>query len=288
VTFVVPAGAIASYTGAVASGTPPMGSVADHPLVLPGVVTSELQFINGGPAAGTVLLSGIDGNAVSVGFTVVASALPRLGDNAAVVDLNLLGRSQVDPMSPYATDEVWLGPAAPPDALARLRRAGLHVDRVQRESVAFAQLERGGPALADDFLLVATVIALLAAAASTLAALGANTRDRATELTALEVGGVPKRVLARSLALESVVLATTALFGAGAGVLAAVMAIPALPELGRPASIPLRYALPGGSVAAVSAAVIFLIAVACAAVAAVLIRRMSPLLLRTAPNDSTG
>ncbi len=287
-TLVIPASAIAVYTGAVGFGTPPMASVADHPQVLPGAVTSELRSINGGAAVGNVLISGLDGNAVSVGFAVTASALPRVGGDAAMVDLDLLSRSQVDPTSPYAADEVWLAPAAPSDAIARLRRAGLHVDGVQRESAVFAQLQRGGPALADDFLLIATVVALFAAAASTLAALGANTRDRAAELTALEVGGVPRRVLARSLALESVALAITALFGAGAGVLAAVIAIPALPELGGPAAIPLQYGLPGGTLAAVSAAVIAVITLAGAAVALLLIARMSPVLLRTAPNDSAG
>jgi putative ABC transport system permease protein len=273
---------------AVGFGTLPMASVADHPQVLPGAVTSELQSISGGAAAGNVLSSGLDGNAVNVGFTVTASALPRVGGDAAMVDLKLLSRFQVNPTSPYAADEVWLGPRTPSDAIARLERVGLHVDRVQRESAVFQQLERSGPALADDFLLVATAVALLAAAASTLAALGANTRERATELTALEVGGVPRPVLARSLALESAALAITALFGAGAGVLAAAMAIPALPELGGPASIPLQYRLPGGAVVAVSAAVIAVIALAGTAVSVILIERMSPTLLRSAPNDSPG
>ncbi len=152
----------------------------------------------------------------------------------------------------------------------------------------FSELERSGPALADDFLVVATIAALLAAAASTLGALGATARQRATELTALEVGGVRRRVLARALALESVVLAVTALFGAGAGVLAAVMALPSLPELATPSAIPLHYGLPGGLVLAVSAAVVLVVLVASGAVGAALIQRMSPVLLRSAPNDASS
>jgi putative ABC transport system permease protein len=284
-TFVVPAAAIANYTGAVGFATAPMVSPADHPTVLPAAVTTEIQEING--VAG-VRIAGLDGNTFTVDSAVIATALPRVGGDAAMVDLDLLSRSQVDPTVPETADQVWLGPAAPSDAIARLQDAGLRIDRIETAAAVLHQLDQSAPALADDFLLVATIVALLAAAASTLGALGANTRQRATELTALELTGVPRTVLARSLALESTVLALTALFGAAGGVLAAIIAIPSLPELGVPASIPLQYGLPGGLVVAVSAAVVAVILLATAAVATVLVHRMSPILLRMAPNDSAG
>ena len=284
-TLVVPAGATANYIGADGYATAPMFSPADRPAVLPAALTTELQSING---IGGVQIAGLDGNTFTVGSTVTASALPRVGANAAMVDLDLLSRAQVDPTIPGTADEVWLGPAAPSNALARLQAAGLRVDRVETASAVLHQLDQSAPALADDFLLVATIVALLAAAASTLGALGANTRQRATELTALELTGVPRTALARSLALESAVLALTALFGVAGGVLAAIMAIPSLPELGAPAFIPLQYGLPGGLVAAVSALIVAVILLATAVVAAVLVHRMSPILLRMAPNDSAG
>ena len=283
--LVVPASATANYTGAVGYATAPMVSPADHPTVLPAAVTSEIESING--VAG-VRIAGFDGNTLTVASSITASALPRVGDNAAMVDLDLLSRSQVGPTIPDTADQVWLGPAAPSDAIARLQAAGLRIDRIETASAVLHQLDQSAPALADDFLLVATIVALLAAAASTLGALGANTRQRATELTALELTGVPRTVLARSLALESAVLALTALFGVAGGVLAAIIAIPSLPELGAPALIPLQYELPGGLVAAVSAVVVAVILLATAAVAAVLVHRMSPVLLRMAPNDSAG
>jgi putative ABC transport system permease protein len=284
-TLVVPASVIATYTGAAGYATAPMVSPADHPTVLPAAVTSEIEALNG--IAG-VRIVGLDGNTLPVASSVIASALPRVGDNAAMVDLDLLSRSQVGPTIPDTADQVWLGPAAPSDAIARLQAAGLRIDRIETASAVLHQLDQSAPALADDFLLVATIVALLAAAASTLGALGANTRQRATELTALELTGVPKTALKRSLALESAVLALTALFGVAGGVLAAIIAIPSLPELGGPALIPLQYELPGGLVAAVSAAVVAVILLATAAVATVLVRRMSPILLRMAPNDSAG
>ena len=278
----IPASIIGSFVG-------PAASPDDRPAVLPGAATDTVESLNGGTTSHAPVPSqGLDGNTLNVDPVVTTSALPRVGTNAVMVDLGLLGRSQTSPTSPYATDEVWLGPAAPSDALARLQAGGLHVDSVETASAANRQLDRSGPALADDFLLVATIVALVAAAASILGALGATTRQRATELTALEVGGIHRRVLARSLAIESLVLVATALFGIAAGVLAAVMAIPSLPELGSPAVIPLQYGLPGGLLAAVSAAAVIAVLLATAIVTLILIRRMSPSLLRTAPNDTSG
>jgi putative ABC transport system permease protein len=288
-TFVVPASETGAYASAVGSFIAPMAALADYPLVLPGVATTELETINGAGTTGSVIPSqGLDGNTVQVRPVVTASAIPRLGGDALMVNLTLLTRAQVNPTSPDSTDQVWLGPSAPANALARLQSAGLTIDSVDRASTVFQALQRSGPAHADDFMLVATIVALLAAAASTLGAVGATARQRATELAVLEVSGIRKRVLARSLAFESVILAATALFGTAAGIVAAVMAIPSLPELASPSLVPLHYGLPGVLVALVTVAVILTVLVSTGVVALFLIRRMSPLLLRTAPNDATG
>ena len=283
-TLVVPASAIATYTGAVGFATAPMVSPADHPTVLPAAVTSEIQAING--VAGVRRRS--RRQHPGGGFDRHGDGAParrrQRGDGRPRPSESLAGWSD----DPRDGRPGWLGPAAPNDAIARLQAAGLGIDRIETASAVLHQLDQSAPALADDFLLVATIVALLAAAASTLGALGANTRQRATELTALELTGVPRTALARSLALESAVLALTALFGVAGGVLAAIMAIPSLPELGTATVIPLQYGLPGGLVAAVSAAVVAVILLATAAVATVLVHRMSPILLRMAPNDSAG
>lgn len=285
----VPASAIDVYEGAVAAVIPPMASVADHPAVLPGAVTSTVESFNGGGLPGSVVPGeGLDGNTISIVPRVTASALPEAGSNAAMVDLDLLRRSQTAPTGPDATDQVWLGAAAPADALARLRAAGLQVDAVERSSTVFARIAHSGPALADDFLVLATLVALVVAVASTLGALGATVRQRAIELTALEVGGIQRRVLARTLVLESAIQALTALFGVLAGVVGALMAIPSLPELAGPSVVPLQYGLPVAVVTTVALAVMFTVLLAAAAVGSVLIRRMSPILLRTAPNDTLG
>jgi putative ABC transport system permease protein len=284
----IPASAAAAYAGATGAATPPMAAVADSPAVPPAAVTSEVASLNGAAlAGGEVPTQGLDGNTLRVSTAVSSSALPGVGSNAVMVDLDLLSRVQVNPTAPFTTDQVWLGPAAPSNVLARLRSAGLQVDALQQASTVFAQAERSGPALADDFLLVATAAALLVAAASTLGALGTTTRQRATELTALEVAGVRRRVLVRALGVETAVLVATTLFGAGAGVIAAIMAVPSLPELAAPSVIPLHYGLPAGLVAGVSAAVVAVVAAASAAMALIVVRRMSPSLLRTAGDGLT-
>ena len=66
-------------------------------------------------------------------------------------------------------------------------------------------------------MLLATLVALLVAAVGTFSVLAAGGRERATEMVALEVTGVPRPILVRSLAIEAVVLALTALFGVAAG-----------------------------------------------------------------------
>jgi putative ABC transport system permease protein len=266
-----------------------MAAVADVPSTVPALTTTEVDVLNGAsPANGTIPTQGLDGSTLDVKPVATASALPRVGGDATIVDLSLLGRLQSAPTIVDATDQVWLGPAAPADALARLQAAGLRVDGTQTASAVLQQAQRSGPALADDFLLVATIVALLAAAASTLGTLGTTARQRATELAAFEVSGVSRRALAGSLAVEAGVLAVTTISGAAAGVLAAAMAVPSLPELAGAAPIPLQYHLPAGLLAAVSGAVLIAVLVSCAAVAAVLVTRTSPSLLRTAPDDTAA
>jgi hypothetical protein len=283
---VIPASAAAAE---VAASTPPMATIVDVPQTVPAAVTSEAETLNGAsPSHGTVPVQGLDGATLEVRPVATVSALPRLGGDAVMVDLDLLSRLQAAPTIIDATDQVWLGPAAPANAIARLQAAGLRIDSVQRASALLKQAQRSGPALADDFLLVATIAALLVAAASTLGVLGTTIRQRATELAAFEVAGVSRRSLAGSLAVEAGVLVVTTVTGVAAGILAAAMAIPSLPELTGAAPFPLQYVLPAGLLAAVSAAVLAVVLIASAAVGVVVVTRSSPLLLRTAPDDTAA
>jgi putative ABC transport system permease protein len=286
-TVTVSAQAMTTEAGATGTTNAPMAAPDDAPHALPAVVTSQLSSINVGSGS-SFTSNGLDGNSINIRPAVIASALPRIGADAELLDLDLLSNVQTGPTDPGLTDEVWLGPRAPADVVARLRAAGLDPTTVDRSATVFTQLQRSGPALADDFLLVATLAALLVAAASTLGSLGATTRERATELTSLEVAGVPRPTLVAALGLESAILLLTASCGVGAGIVAALMAIPSLPELTSSTLAPLRYSLPVTAIAVVAAVVILLVAAAAATVAVILIRRMTPSLLRTAPDDVAG
>src|SRR6202000_3173238 len=109
------------------------------------------------------------------------------------------------------------------------RAAGLQIEHVERSSTIISQGQHTGPALAYDFMLLATIVALLVAAVGTFSVLAAGGRQRATEMVALEVTGVRRSILARSLAIEAGILALTALFGVAAGAGSAAIALPSLP-----------------------------------------------------------
>jgi putative ABC transport system permease protein len=287
VSFAISAAAVARDLGAAGDSTPAMASVADDPLVIPEAAGSVVEYtaIESGEA-GTLSRQGLDGNPVTVRPVISATALPRVGNAGEMADLTLLERARTDATSPTVTDEVWLGPKAPADAVDRLRAAGLSIDSVQRAAAIISQGRHTGPAQGYDFMLLATILALLAAAVSTFGVSAAGTRQRAAELSALEVTGVPRSVLTRSLAFEAAILALTALFGAAAGAVGAALAIPALPQLGATTDVPLSYGLPMLLILGTALCGVLVVLAATAVAARGILGEMSPSLLRAAEYDA--
>lgn len=294
VSFAIALDALSGYSSGLYDTSPPMAAVADYPSNLPGVAgaasLNSAATTYAATAYGTKLIasSGLDGNPISIRPVLTAASLPRVGSDAQLVDLGFLMRAQLYARAPGATDQVWLGPAAPHDAVSRLAAAGLVIDRVQRASTLATSMQQAGPELAYDFMLLAMLVALLAGAASSLGLLGSELRERATELTALELVGVPRALLLRSLALESVVLAVTAMFGAAAGVVGSALAIPSLPEAATRTGTPRSYALPWPLLIAVCAGMVVVIAAAAAITTTGVLRRMSPKLLWGAPDGDAS
>jgi putative ABC transport system permease protein len=263
-----------------------MASIAGPPSVLPAVAGSFAESLAvGGGQDGTLPVQGLDGDNITVRPAVVAASLPRIGPGGAIVDLGTLERAQTGPTFPETSEEVWLGPQAPADAVSRLRVAGLHIDQVQRSSTLISQAEHSGPALAYDFMLLATLVALLVAAVGTFSVLAAGSRQRATEMVAMEVTGVRRTILARSLAIEAGILALTALFGVAAGAGSAAIVLPSLPQLAAPTDAPLSYALPVSLLLAASAGAVLVVTIATALAARGILTSMSPTLLRNAADD---
>jgi hypothetical protein len=277
--FEIPMAAVAADVGPYAEGA--AASLAGPPATLPAVVGRHAEELG----EGTLAEQGLDGSTITVRPVITATALPRLGSGGALVDLETLERSQIRPTFDQASEQVWLGPRAPADAVSRLRAAGLHVDGVQRSSVLIHRAAHTGPALAYDFMLLATLVALLVAAVGTFGVLGAGRRQRATEMMALEVAGVRRPLLARSLAIEAAILALTALFGVAAGAGTAAIALPSLPQLAAPTDTPLSFALPVWLILAVALGAVLVVMVATALAARGILTNMSPSLLRAAADD---
>jgi putative ABC transport system permease protein len=284
--FDIPMTAVAGAIGSYQTDSPAMASLAGQPSVLPAVAGSsaESEALDGSPP-GTLAVQGLDGNTITARPVVAAASLPRIGPGGVIVDLGTLERAQTGPTFSQTSEQVWLGPQAPPNAVSRLRAAGLHIDQVQRSSTLISRARQNGPALAYAFMLLATLVALLVAAVGTFSVLAAGGRQSATEMVALEVTGVPRPMLARSLAIEAGILALTALFGVAAGAGTAAIVLPSLPQLAAPTDAPLSYALPALLLVAVAAGAVLVVMVATALAARGILTRMSPTLLRTAADD---
>jgi putative ABC transport system permease protein len=263
-----------------------MASLAGAPSVIPAVAGSFAQSLAaGGGTYGTLPVQGLDGYNITVRPAVAAASLPRIGPGGVIVDLGMLERVQTAPTFSEAQEEVWLGPHAPANALTRLRAAGVHIEQVQRSSTLIRQAQHTGPALAYDFMLLATLLALLVAAVGTFSVLAAGGRGRATEMVALEVAGVRRPILARSLAIEAGILALTALFGVAAGAGSAAIVLPSLPQLAGPSEAPLSFALPVSLLLAAAAAAVLVVILATALARRGILTAMSPTLLRNAADD---
>jgi putative ABC transport system permease protein len=268
-------------------GSPPvMVSVGSEPSVLPAVVGGFAQSLATGSAQnGTLSVQGLDGNNITVRPVTAAASLPRIGPGGVIADLAVLERVQTGPTFPETKQEVWLGPHAPANAVGRLRSAGLHIDGVERSSTLISRAAHTGPAFAYDFMLLATLVALLVAAVGTFSVLAAGGRGRATEMVALEVAGVRRGILRRSLAIEAGILVVTALFGVAAGAGSAAIALPSLPQLAAHSDAPLSYALPVGLLLAAAAGAVLVVMAATALAARGILANMSPTLLRSAADD---
>ncbi len=167
--FDIPMTAVISDIGSYEEGdAPAMASLAGQPSVLPAVAGSSAESLAAdGVPPGTLPVQGLDGNTINVRPVVAATSLPRIGPGSVIVDLGALERAQTGPTFQETSEQVWLGAQAPPNAVSRLRMAGLHIDRVQGSSTLIARARQNGPALAYDFMLLATLVALLVAAVGT-------------------------------------------------------------------------------------------------------------------------
>ena len=213
---------------------------ADQPRPLP-VLASPGGLTPG--AAGQSNLRMTDQSSAAALFHVVGSpaVLPSVLDTGVLADLAGL-RSQLPAFDTEASWSIWLGPAAPADAISRLRAAGLVVEAGATMSERRAELGRQGPALALRLLVVCAIAGSILAVGGTAIAIAATGRRRTFELASLRAVGIRRRTLLGACILEQLLLLGAALLlGVPAGYLAARWALPSIPEFADRTPVALSY-----------------------------------------------
>lgn len=214
---------------------------ASAPSPIPALATARAIVTGAGHPARPQMQ---DNTGTTAYFRVVqyAPVLPVVLDDGVVMDVGNLNAELPD----FATEaqwQVWLGPAAPPDAVARLNAAGLYVEHVHTEPARVHQLGRQGPALALLLLLVCAVAGAVLAVGGTAISISATSRRRSYEIAALRAVGVPRGSLFRASVVEQLLLLGTAVaLGPPSGLLAARLAMPVIPEFADATPIALHYA----------------------------------------------
>ncbi len=235
-----------------------------------------------GPATGPPTI--VDSFGAETGFRTVAISpvLPAVLDAGVLMDAGSV-EDLVPAFRTEASWQVWLSAAAPPDAVQRIARAGLVVQRVstvgQREQV----LGRQAPALSLLLLLASAVVGAVLAAVGTAVSIGASARRRSYELAALHAVGVGRGALFRAAVAEQSLLLLTALaLGIPAGLLAAFLTLPVLPEFATRTPVALRFTPDVPPVVLFAAAFVVLVLIAAVVSATAVLARSRPGRLREA------
>lgn len=252
----------------------------NSPLPVPLVATPA--SIVRDPTMGPSVMVDITATAMPYQEVATIPLLPSALDNGVIVDLGFI-RSQLPDFDNEAHWQVWLGATAPPDAIQRLRAAGLTIGIVSTEKERSAQLGRQGTALALLLLVACAIAGAVLAAGATALAVAVTGRRRSFELAALRAVGVSRRVLLRSCILEQLILLGTGfVLGLPTGIVAARIALPEIPEFSDTTPIPLDFSAHVLAIALFGATVFALLVVTAFLAGRALMRAAVPTRLREA------
>ncbi|HET6210762.1 MAG TPA: FtsX-like permease family protein, partial [Jatrophihabitans sp.] len=213
---------------------------ADSPSPLP-VVVGEAGLVTGPIAPDPLLVVDASQSSAELAVSATVRVLPSVLNEGVLVDLAGI-RRQLPNFDSEANWTIWLGPHAPPDALQRLRSAGLVVQAGQTEAGRVTELGRQGPALALRLLVVCAIAGSVLAVGGTAIAIASTGRRRSFELASLRALGISRRVLLRSSVIEQLLLLGAAVvLGVPAGYLAARLAMPSIPEFADATPVQLHY-----------------------------------------------
>jgi putative ABC transport system permease protein len=269
-----------------ANGSQPSLAPADFPAPLPVATTPSVVADSDATALGVVPGVGLDANSIDFRPAAVLPTLPAVGTSGLLVDLGYAQLAQTAPAQ-NTVDEVWLAAAAPPDALHRLRAAGLVIVGQVSAGAQAAAAGRSGPALGDVFFLLTAAVAGVLAMGAVLVVQLTERRRRAVETAALRAAGLRWRALRGALVSEQFVfIGWASLAGAAAGIGAAALTLPLVPGVDRlTGGPPLAFPLPAAALAASLAALfVALLTIASVGAAATLRAARRPDMLRIRPS----
>jgi putative ABC transport system permease protein len=253
--------------------------VADRPAVLPAIVSAALT----GGRRGTFTGVGLDGGPLPVHPVAVAAAVPAAPANGIIVDRRYAELAAAGNLS-GVTEQVWVTAGARQLIEARLAAAHVRVLSVQEAGAVAARLGRQGPGLASVLFLADAAAAAVLAVAGAILGLYLSARRRRYEYAALVASGVARRTLRRALVAEQVaVLGFGTVVGIAAGLAAAAVVLPNVPEFIGPVAPLLSYTPPGGQLAVLLGVAAALMLAAAVAASVVLVHGVRLSQLREAP-----
>jgi putative ABC transport system permease protein len=256
----------------------PSIELADLPRPLPVLLTTDATTTTTTDPYVTDLL----GRPVPLQRVATVSRLPRLLSSGGWADLTA-ARDELPAFDSLGRWQVWLGDAAPKDALARLRAVGLVPGRPDTVAHHVQALRQQGPALALQlFLFASFACSALALAAATLA-LAAAGRRRSFEMAALLAIGVRRGSLLRACVVEQILLlGTGVVLGVVPGLIGAAIALPQVPQYADASPIPVLYAPSTAVVAGFAVGLAVVVGAVAVVGGAALLRAAVPARLREA------
>jgi putative ABC transport system permease protein len=265
------------------SGRPRQDAIlasVNRPSPLPAVVSAALVS----PGQTLAASIGLDGQPLDLRIISAAAAVPGAPGYGVIVDRRYAELAAGENL-PQASRQVWLASGAPPIIEPRLRAAGVNVLSSSSAASMAATFARQGPGLASVLFLADAAAAALLAASAAVLGLYLSARRRRYEYAALSASGVRYPALRRSVLTElGLVLGFGSVIGAGTGLLAAVVALPSVPEfLTPPPAATLSYVPSPVPLAVLLGAAAGLLVIAAVTASTMLIRGVSLDQLREAP-----
>jgi putative ABC transport system permease protein len=198
---------------------------AIHPAALPAITVGRIT-----PEPGGSRVFGLDGLSLQISPIARARAAPGATGPTALVDYELADHAAFG-LSSQVRYQVWVAPGAAIRIRNALLEQGVNVTGERTVEDLVRRFNRQGPGLALVLLLAAAAAAAALAMARAVLGLYVAGRRRTYELAALGAVGVLAGAQRRALLIEqAVTLGVGALAGVLAGLAAAAIAVPTVPQ----------------------------------------------------------